>query len=293
MKQPFYKSAAVHIVVFLALIFGLPHLPSPPMDISTPIPIDITDIGPMTTTSKQGEGNQAAPKEVAPPPKPPQQEQKEPPKPPVKPEPAKAAAPEKAEEKPADDADISDKKKPEKKQEKKEDKAPEKIKDKPKEKVEKPKDKPAEDPTQQFNSLLKNLSAPKDETPPSPDATDAKEAKPNASTGSKGIVSERLTISQEDALRRQIEQCWNIPVGGVDVDKMSVEVKIEVNPDRTVKDVVVVDQARANSDPFFRSLSESAVRAVRNPRCSPLELPPDQYEAWKIINFRFTPKDMM
>ena len=72
-----------------------------------------------------------------------------------------------------------------------------------------------------------------------------------------------------------------------------VEVTIDVNPDRTVANATVVDKSRYGSDPFFRAAADSAVRAVRNPRCSPLELPADKYDQWKHIDFTFDPRDML
>jgi hypothetical protein len=100
-------------------------------------------------------------------------------------------------------------------------------------------------------------------------------------------------VSEEDALRRQIAQCWNVPAGAKDIDKMVVEIYIAVNPDRSVKEVLIMDQARLATDKFFRAVAESAMRAVQNPRCSPLALPPDKYNDWKEIIFTFNPKDML
>jgi hypothetical protein len=47
------------------------------------------------------------------------------------------------------------------------------------------------------------------------------------------------------------------------------------------------------SDPFYRAAAESALRAVLNPQCSPLKLPPDKYEQWKILELTFNPKDLL
>lgn len=267
----------MHLVVLLALIFGLPHLKDPPLDLMQPIPIDITDLGPVTTTTQQAQGNQAKPQEIAPPPKPAQQQAKETPKeipkpvPPTPPKPAEKPKPQEDKEAPT----VADK--------------PKKSTPPPKKPDKKP-DPPKPDESKQFDSLLKNLT--KTETPPAPDAVETKPTPTPASTGAAGVVSDKLTISEEDLLRRQIEQCWNVPVGGRDVGSMVVELKIEVNPDKTVKTVTVNDQARMGSDGFFRALAESAVRAVKNARCSPLQLPDGKYDMWKEINFRFDPKEM-
>ena len=94
-------------------------------------------------------------------------------------------------------------------------------------------------------------------------------------------------------MRRQIEQCWNPPIGARDAQNLVVEVTIAVNPDRTVQNAEVVDKSRMSGDPYFRAAAEAAIRALYNPRCSPLELPEGKYEQWKNIDFTFDPRDML
>ena len=106
-------------------------------------------------------------------------------------------------------------------------------------------------------------------------------------------LSERLSISEEDALRRQIEQCWNPPIGARDARSLVVDIKITVNPDRTVQSAEVVDKSRMATDSFYRAAGEAAIRAVNNPRCSPLQVPEGKYEQWKTIDFTFDPRDML
>jgi hypothetical protein len=72
-----------------------------------------------------------------------------------------------------------------------------------------------------------------------------------------------------------------------------VELIIDVNPDKTVANTDIVDKSRYASDSFFRAAADSAVRAVRNPQCSPLELPEGKYDQWKRIDFTFDPRDML
>ena len=43
----------------------------------------------------------------------------------------------------------------------------------------------------------------------------------------------------------------------------------------------------------LKAFQESpAMRAVRNPLCSPFELPPDKYEVWKTVTVTFDPSQM-
>jgi hypothetical protein len=186
-------------------------------------------------------------------------------------------------------------------------------------KPEPPKPQPQPD---QLTSVLKNVAKLKPTTPDEAkadkDATSKEKATPEArgaagassgSTGAgagsstetgvgKGVgfgpaLGDRLMISEEDALRRQISQCWNMPVGAKEAENLAVEVLIEVNPDRTVREVHIVDEMRLATDRYFRAAAESAVRALRSPKCTPLALNPDKYEQWKVIRFNFDPRDML
>ena len=76
-------------------------------------------------------------------------------------------------------------------------------------------------------------------------------------------------------------------------EELVVAVKVYMNPDRTVRSASVADQLRYSRDSHFRAAADSALRALRNPRCSPLELPEDKYEQWREITIRFDPRQML
>ncbi|MDR3424125.1 MAG: hypothetical protein P4M13_03475 [Alphaproteobacteria bacterium] len=270
--------------MFLFLYFGLPRLIPPLPEHHGPIPIDIVTIGDITNTrvgeSKEEKASspppapQTPPKAQPAPPPPPPQEKPQPPAPPppeAKPEPQAEAL------KPV---------------------AVPKPQEKPKPPAEKPvAAKPQPD---MLASVLKNVAKMKPvEAPPNaeakPDAKPAPQTQSGtaAGTGSSSSFGSRLMITEEDALRRQIEQCWNPPIGARDAQNLIVEVVIDVNQDRTVADADIVDKMRYASDPFFRAAADAAVRAVRNPRCSPLILPEGKYDEWKRIDFTFDPRDML
>jgi hypothetical protein len=99
----------------------------------------------------------------------------------------------------------------------------------------------------------------------------------------------RLTMSELDALRRQIYGCWAVPVGAIGLEEIVVQLRIQVGPDRSVRQVTIQDQARVERDATFRTVAESARRAVE--RCSPLHLPADKYAQWRDIMMSFSPKD--
>jgi hypothetical protein len=98
-----------------------------------------------------------------------------------------------------------------------------------------------------------------------------------------------LTSSEMDALKRQIYRCWRLPIAADGIEEMVVQLRIQVLPDRTVQAVTIQEQTRLNRDPIFRAIAESARRAVEG--CSPLNLPPGKYAAWREMLMNFHPQD--
>ena len=101
----------------------------------------------------------------------------------------------------------------------------------------------------------------------------------------------QATISEIDAIRRQVEACWNVPAGAQNAENLVVSIRVWVNPDGTVSKATIMDKSRMGSEPFFRSAAESALRAVLNPRCSPLPIPPKKYDKFKELVLSFNPKE--
>ncbi len=197
---------------------------------------------------------------------------------------------------------VIDKPKEEKKTEKEPDKAKD-TKEKPKESVTADKPKPKEEKketkeavkekdstTESFDALLKNLAL--DDSPEKAGERDVKAS--DDVDGPSGLpdFAKELTISEFDALRQQLARCWNVPAGARDAESLVIEVKVAVSKDKIATSASVVDQLKYNSDTFFRAAADSAVRAVRAPQCTPLELPDDKYDAWKSMIIVFDPREM-
>jgi len=266
LKNGLAVSAAFHFLLFLFLFFGLPHFLPPLPEHHEPVPFQIVTIADITNTRlkddtepKQQPAPPPQPAKAQPAPTPPTPVEKPQPPAPIKPPDVQAEA-----LKPK----VIDKPKPVEKEQPKQDLLASVLKDVAK---------------------LKQPPAPAVKAPDT--KTDVKTPTPVASQAPS--LSNRLTISDEDALRRQIEQCWSPPIGARDAQSLVVEVLIDVNPDRTVASTDIVDKARYNTDSFFRAAADAAVRAVRNPHCNPLELPADKYDQWKRIDFNFDPRDML
>ena len=83
-----------------------------------------------------------------------------------------------------------------------------------------------------------------------------------------------------------------LPAGAKEAENLSIEIKMAMNPDGTVRQARILDQNRLQSDPFFRAAAESALRAVLNPHCNPLKLPPEKYQQWQNMVLIFDPIQM-
>ncbi|BCP54935.1 hypothetical protein K32_35520 [Kaistia sp. 32K] len=98
--------------------------------------------------------------------------------------------------------------------------------------------------------------------------------------------SARMTQSEIDALRSQVQRCWNIPVGWTDPSEVTVTIRFKLNQDGSVSGVPSIQQYPASQ--YGTVAAESAVRAVM--QCGPYQLPAEKYELWSEIQMRFSPQ---
>lgn len=116
----------------------------------------------------------------------------------------------------------------------------------------------------------------------------AEEISPSAALGASTGNAPRLTQSEIDALRAQIQACWNPPIGAENAQELIVRLRVQFRPDGTLSaEPVLVNNG---SSPYFRVAAESAMRAVR--RCQPYTLPAAKYEVWRDVEVTFDPRDM-
>ena len=284
-EKPFRRgligSLIFHGLIIALCIFGLPYFHHKLPDVDEPMSIELvkqTDIAhnnqaPMKSTVV-APPVKVKPTPTPPTPTPPKAAPKAPPKPV---EPVKPPAPVK--EAPPIAKVMSDLALPVKKP----------VKQKPPE--EKPVEKPAEKqvtPQDQaaFNSVLKNLIT----APPATSGTPAGTADKPALAPQN---SDEMSEDEFAALRRQLSECWNMIAGARNAEDLAVDVHMIVGQDRVVQSAAVADQMRYNTDTYFRAAADSALRAVRNPHCTPLNLPTEKYEQWHDITVTFDPKDML
>lgn len=136
---------------------------------------------------------------------------------------------------------------------------------------------PKEDPADTFRDALASLEPAEKKAQPAPRSIQADRA---------------LSLSELEAVKIQIAQCWNVPAGARDARNMVIPVRVRIGQDRIVRHAELADTSRLH-DSFYVAVAESAIRAVVNPRCSPLKLPPDKYHVWNSIVFNFDPREML
>ena len=111
--------------------------------------------------------------------------------------------------------------------------------------------------------------------------------------GTAGSYFSELSISEMDALSGQLRACWNLDPGAMGIEDMIVEIKAQLNQDGGVYSVEIMNKGRYNTDSHFRSVADSALRAVYI--CAPYKILSEKYaskyEEWKILRLRFNPID--
>ncbi|MCQ2914752.1 MAG: hypothetical protein MJ247_06120 [Alphaproteobacteria bacterium] len=115
--------------------------------------------------------------------------------------------------------------------------------------------------------------------------------------GSGGSYMQELTVSEKDMLGIKLRGCWNIDAGVKGINNMLIEVRVYLDTDGKVKDARILDRGRMKKDSAFRSIAESARRAVyicdKKDEESPFRIfpkhYPKQYEDWKTLLLRFNP----
>ena len=85
--------------------------------------------------------------------------------------------------------------------------------------------------------------------------------------------------------------CWNVPAGARDAENLRPEFRVMMNRDGTVRSTQLLNPERLN-DPYFQAAADSANRALLNPRCQPLKLPPQKFDQWQTFTITFDPKDI-
>lgn len=285
MGASFLYSFILHALIFVLLFVQLPTWMSPPREKADPVPIMI-DLKKVEIADKTNLPPQVKAK--------PASEQKAPPKvSPPKPKPAPPKVPAPKPDRPAPKTAAI---------------TPEKTKSvKPKakpvpsaftKKAAHSTSKPAP-PEETLDSLLASVEKMSKTLPSTP----AKDVPQTTSAGIKGgtggDLSQKLTISELDFISTAIRKNWNLDPGAEGIDTMIIEIRIALDKSGKVYSADILDQKRYQTDKSFRSVAESARRAIYicdgQGADSPFRIlaakRPETYGQWKEMVLRFNPMD--
>ncbi len=113
---------------------------------------------------------------------------------------------------------------------------------------------------------------------------------PNSGGSPTGNDTAALTAAERGAIGDHVRPCWTTDPGALDLDKMQALLTVTTDPTGEVRvaNVAPADQGRL-ADPRFRAFAERAVRAVMDPACANLPLPPSMLGKVNVLTFRFSP----
>ena len=151
----------------------------------------------------------------------------------------------------------------------------------------KPQPKPAPDMSQA--SILKDLRNEKSNNIIDQNIEEEKEEIITSEINENNSENMVLSISEYDLLKQQLSSCWNAPAGAEIKKDTVVKISAKVNRNRRVVEnsIRIVDTNIAKSNSIYGPITESAMRTLLKPKCTPLKLPKDKYNLWKNLTITF------
>ncbi len=294
-------SVAFHLAIVAVAWTGLPALFEETLPSEQPIIVELVAIGDETRGASEVVKREEPPKKEEPPaPKPEPAIAAAPPPPPPEPKPAPP--------KPEQVAVLPPAPKPEPKPEEPlpppppetriapepptPDPKPKQVDFKPRDKPEPPSKAPKFD-TQRITALIDKSRKEEPQEKPQEERKSFLDPPPRPEAPVRNAaLGNRLTISEVDAIRFQIEKCWSVPAGARDAQNLIIRIHIGLKPDGSLKGPPeILDRDRLD-DPHFRTAAESAQRAIL--LCTPLKnLPAEKYDRWQEITLTFNPKEFL
>ncbi|MEW6121879.1 MAG: cell envelope biogenesis protein TolA, partial [Pseudomonadota bacterium] len=127
-----------------------------------------------------------------------------------------------------------------------------------------------------------------DKRTPQRQAAAAPQAAPISSQGAPKGQSQTLSLSEQDAFREKVKQCWKMP--HINDDKIFAYILLRLNRDGTLAQPPVITDGMMNPDQraLFDAFASSAIRALI--QCQPYTMfKPEKYDLWKELEPRFFP----
>ena len=107
--------------------------------------------------------------------------------------------------------------------------------------------------------------------------------------GDRTTGGSKLSQSEMDALRGQIQRCWNVPAGAMEAEGLKVSIQFRLDPSGAIEGSPEIISGGGSAG-VERAAAESARRAVL--QCAPYNLPADKYDAWADVIVHFDPSEM-
>jgi hypothetical protein len=100
-----------------------------------------------------------------------------------------------------------------------------------------------------------------------------------------------LTAAQRETISNYVRRCWSTDPGMLDLDQMEVLLTVTADSSGVVRRAVVSqdDVGRIRGNPRLHVFSERAVRAVLDPNCANLPLPPSLMGRTVTLTFPYRP----
>ena len=153
-----------------------------------------------------------------------------------------------------------------------------------KELISKPKPKPKEDFS--IASMLKDLRNEESNNVVEEEKSEEVNQQSGENENKENMI---LSISEIDLLRQQLSSCWNAPAGAVIEPgmKVTISAKVQQNMKVYTNSVRIIDTNISKSNAYYGPITDSAMRTLLNPECTPLKLPKEKYDLWKNLTITF------
>lgn len=120
----------------------------------------------------------------------------------------------------------------------------------------------------------------------------AKRSQKDASLGGKKTTGgQKLSQSEMDALRGQIEKNWSIIPGLAGADGVRVQVKMKLDQNGEI--IGDIEVSSTGGEPSARTVLEGGARRAVLKSAPFTGLPPDKYDAWSEVIVNFDPSELM
>ena len=121
-----------------------------------------------------------------------------------------------------------------------------------------------------------------------PSGGGAKRSTQQASLGGEKDQGQKLSKSEEGALRDQLAGCWTFPAGMEASDDLIAVISFNLDASGKLDGRPVVEKSSGN-----RQVDESAVRAIQKCNMAGLQVPAGKQDIWGQIKVTFDPREML